>query len=53
MTAHQIIDLMRQLNEEHGTTFIFSTHDQRLLERVQRRIRLEDGRVVDDDKRAI
>ena len=46
-TARMIIRLMRELNEEEGTTFIFSTHDQRLLERVRRLVRLEDGRIVD------
>lgn len=45
--ARMIIGLMRELNEEEGTTFIFSTHDQRLLERVRRLVRLEDGRIVD------
>jgi putative ABC transport system ATP-binding protein len=45
-TARTIIDLMRELNEKDGTTFLFSTHDQRLLDRVERHIRLEDGRIV-------
>jgi putative ABC transport system ATP-binding protein len=46
--ARGIIDLMRAVNEAHGTTFIFATHDQRLLERVNRRIELRDGVVVED-----
>ena len=46
-TARMIIDLMRELNEKEETTFIFSTHDQRLLDRVNRLVRLEDGRIVD------
>ena len=46
-TAHMIIDLMRELNERDDITFIFSTHDQRLLNRVKRLVRLEDGRIVD------
>ncbi|RPI80144.1 MAG: ABC transporter ATP-binding protein [Desulfobacteraceae bacterium] len=45
-TARMIIDLMRALNEKDQTTFIFSTHDQRLLDRVKRLVRLEDGRIV-------
>jgi putative ABC transport system ATP-binding protein len=45
-TARTIINLMRELNEKDGTTFLFSTHDQRLLKRVKRLIRLEDGRIV-------
>jgi putative ABC transport system ATP-binding protein len=45
-TARMIIDLMRELNEKDGITFIFSTHDQRLLDKVKRLIRLEDGAIV-------
>ena len=46
-TARKIIELMRELNKKENTTFIFSTHDQRLLDRVERLIRLEDGRIID------
>ena len=46
-TARMIIGLMRELNEKEETTFIFSTHDQRLLDQVKRLVRLEDGRIVD------
>ena len=46
-TARMIISLMRELNEKEKTTFIFSTHDQRLLDQVKRLVRLEDGRIVD------
>uniref|UniRef100_A0A831ZTV3 ABC transporter ATP-binding protein n=1 Tax=Desulfacinum infernum TaxID=35837 RepID=A0A831ZTV3_9BACT len=42
-TAKSIVGLMRLLNREEGTTFVFSTHDQRLLDAVDRLIRLEDG----------
>jgi putative ABC transport system ATP-binding protein len=45
-TARMIIDIMRELNEKDHITFIFSTHDQRLLERVKRLVRLEDGKIV-------
>lgn len=47
-TAIKIIDLMRQLNRQSGTTFIFSTHDQCLIERADRQILLRDGLVVED-----
>jgi putative ABC transport system ATP-binding protein len=43
-TARMIIDLMCELNERQQTTFIFSTHDQKLLDRVKRLVRLEDGK---------
>jgi putative ABC transport system ATP-binding protein len=46
--AVQLIDLMRNLNETLGLTFIFSTHDQRLLEHTPRIVRLTDGRIVTD-----
>ena len=46
-TSRSIIGLMRSLNEKEKTTFIFSTHDQRLLDRVERLVRLEDGRILD------
>ena len=47
-TAIMIIDLLRDLNRRSGSTFIFSTHDQRLLDRVQRQIFLRDGAIMDD-----
>jgi putative ABC transport system ATP-binding protein len=46
--ATQLIDLMRDLNHRLGLTFIFSTHDQRLLEHTPRIVRLTDGKVVSD-----
>ena len=47
-TAIRIIDLMREINQADGTTFIFSTHDQRLLSRVNRLIQLTDGSIIGD-----
>jgi len=46
--ATQLIDLMHGLNRRLGLTFIFSTHDARLLEHTERIIRLTDGEVVSD-----
>ena len=46
--ATQLIDLMRELNRSLGLTFIFSTHDQRLLDHTPRTVRLCDGRVAED-----
>lgn len=45
-TANNILALMRQINKSEGTTFIFSTHDPRVIEMADRVIRLSDGRVV-------
>ena len=46
--SHDLIDLMRRLNEGKGATFFFATHDNRLLDRVNRLITLIDGRVAED-----
>jgi putative ABC transport system ATP-binding protein len=46
--ATQLIDLMHDLNRRLGLTFIFSTHDQRLLEHTDRIVRLTDGQIVSD-----
>jgi len=44
-TGEALLDLMRQLNEEKGVTFLFSTHDPRVMRRARRLIRLKDGAV--------
>jgi putative ABC transport system ATP-binding protein len=46
--SHNIIQTMERLNRELGTTFIFSTHDEKVIHYLQRTITLEDGRVVSD-----
>ncbi len=48
-TADTLLDLMERLNRERGATFIFSTHDPRVMERARRVIRIVDGRVERDD----
>ena len=45
-SGSDLIEMMKRLNEERGVTFVFSTHDPRLLEHVKRTVNLEDGRVV-------
>ena len=47
-TAGQLIDLMRRLNTEDGVTIVLVTHDLELAANAGRRIRLKDGRVVED-----
>jgi putative ABC transport system ATP-binding protein len=47
-TASALLDLMAQLNREQGTSFIFSTHDPRVMQRARRVIHLHDGRVERD-----
>jgi len=46
--AERITDLMGQLSLAHGTTFLFSTHDERLIQRARRRIHLRDGIIIED-----
>lgn len=50
-TAIHLLDLMQELNTSHGATFIFSTHDQRVMDRAKRVIRLVDGQIADDEVR--
>lgn len=50
--ALKVIALMRAISRNEGTAFVFSTHDERLLERVDRRITLCDGVVIDDHSMA-
>jgi putative ABC transport system ATP-binding protein len=46
--AFNLLDIMLKLNREEGMTFIFSTHDQRVIDRVRRVVKLVDGEVVSD-----
>jgi putative ABC transport system ATP-binding protein len=50
-TADMLLGIMERLNRERGVTFIFSTHDQRVMERARRVIRIVDGRVAEDEAR--
>jgi len=46
--SHNIIQTMERLNQDLGTTFIFSTHDDKVIQYLRRTITLEDGRVAGD-----
>ncbi len=48
--ANRIIDVMRKINQSRGAAFIFSTHDDRLLDRVDRRVHLQDGEIIEDER---
>ena len=50
-TSAALLEVMERLNHEHGTTFVFSTHDPRVMERAHRLIRLVDGSVERDERR--
>jgi len=48
-SAENLLDIMERLNKQEGITFIFSTHDPRIVAKAKRVITLEDGRVVKDE----
>jgi putative ABC transport system ATP-binding protein len=50
-TSDGLLDMMEELNRELGTTFLFATHDPRVMERARRLIRLVDGAVASDERR--
>jgi putative ABC transport system ATP-binding protein len=45
-SAENLLDIMEKLNKQEGVTFIFSTHDPRIVAKARRIITLEDGKVV-------
>ena len=45
-----LLDIMERLNEEEKVTFIFSTHDQRVVKKAHRVVTIEDGKVASDEK---
>ncbi len=51
-TAESLLSLMVELNESRGTTFVFSTHDERVLKRAHRIITMRDGKLDKDDRRS-
>jgi putative ABC transport system ATP-binding protein len=47
----ELLDIMEKMNQQYNTTFIFSTHDSRVMERARRIITIEDGMVSKDEAR--
>ncbi len=45
-----LLDIMENLNKNEGITFVFSTHDQRVIDRAHRVVTIEDGKVISDNK---
>ncbi|HBK69460.1 MAG TPA: lipoprotein-releasing system ATP-binding protein LolD [Firmicutes bacterium] len=45
-TGQEIVSLMQQLNQDQGVSFIFATHDQRIIERAARVVNLVDGKIA-------
>ena len=50
-STSNLLDIMSKLNENENITFIFSTHDQRVIDRARRVVTLEDGKIVSDTKK--
>lgn len=50
-TSGSLLDMMLELNEKTGMTFVFSTHHQIVMERARRLITLEDGQIASDEER--
>lgn len=48
--TNQLLDIMERLNREEKITFIFATHDQRVMDKARRVITLDDGKVISDRK---
>ena len=42
---------MKKLNQEQGVTFVFATHDPKVMEHAQRIVRLVDGEIVEDSRK--
>lgn len=50
-TGEEILKLMKEMNQKHGTTFIFSTHDRMVMDYAARLVMLHDGQIQSDEKR--
>lgn len=49
-STSELLDLMEKLNREENMTFVFSTHDERVMRKARRLITLEDGKIVKDEE---
>ena len=50
-TGAELIELMRQLNETRGVTFVFATHDPKVMEAARRVVWMEDGKIKEDRRK--
>jgi putative ABC transport system ATP-binding protein len=51
-SAHKVLELMKRMRDEFGTTFVFSTHDPKIMAAAERMLVLEDGRLVREERPA-
>lgn len=49
-STNDLLDIMQKMNEESNITFLFSTHDQRVVDKARRIITIDDGKVASDEK---
>lgn len=49
-STSELLELMSQMNKKYNTTFIFATHDQRVMDKARRIITIEDGKILSDEK---
>lgn len=49
-STSDLLDIMENLNKNEGMTFVFSTHDQRVIDRAHRVVTIEDGMVISDER---
>lgn len=50
-SSENLLDIMEELNKEENITFIFSTHDQRVVKKARRVIKIEDGKIISDENK--
>jgi putative ABC transport system ATP-binding protein len=48
VTAEKLVELLRHLNDEHGITFVISTHDKMVMGHARRLLKMHDGKIIDD-----
>ena len=51
LSTSTLLDLMAEMNKKENITFLFSTHDQRVIDKARRVITIEDGKIISDEKR--
>ena len=52
-TAHRIIELMHKIKQDYGTTFVFATHDEKIVASAERLITLVDGQITEDKRTTV
>jgi putative ABC transport system ATP-binding protein len=50
-STNELLDIMQKMNKESKITFVFSTHDQRVMDKARRIITIDDGKVTSDENR--